>query len=303
VHDGSGTPGRIVDVGIRGDRITFIGDAAQARTYGRRVIDASGLIVAPGFIDPHNHALAGLPNGSEETRRNVPALMQGITTMTIGPDGRGAFEVARVIGESERVGVGTNVFTLVGFGTVRSAVIGSSASPATRAQVDSMRKLIEKAMVEGAYGVGSGLFYAPQVYSSTEEVIAVISAAKPYGGVYDTHQRDESSYSVGLMNSVREAIRIGRESGLTTNLGHVKALGVDVWGYADSVLRLMREARAQGHMVVADQYPWTACCRDGRRPGAGTRCAHASRNPRRANACWRRCARTFAVAAVIPRCS
>jgi N-acyl-D-aspartate/D-glutamate deacylase len=121
-----------------------------------------------------------------------------------------------------------------------------------------MRTLIDKAMREGAYGVGSGLFYAPQSYSTTDEVIAVISAAKPYGGVYDTHQRDESSYSIGLLNSVREAIRIGRESGLTTNLGHVKALGVDVWGYADSVLKLMREARAGGDMVVADQYPWTA---------------------------------------------
>ena len=76
--------------------------------------------------------------------------------------------------------------------------------------------------------------------------------------MYDTHQRDESSYTIGLLNSVREAIRVGRESGLTTNLGHVKALGVDVWGYSDSVLRLMRESRAQGHMVVADQYPWTA---------------------------------------------
>ena len=85
-----------------------------------------------------------------------------------------------------------------------------------------------------------------------------MKGASPYGGVYDTHQRDESSYSIGLLNSVREAIRIGRETGLTTNLGHVKALGVDVWGYADSVLALMRQSRAAGHMVVADQYPWTA---------------------------------------------
>jgi N-acyl-D-amino-acid deacylase len=258
VYDGSGAPGRIADVGIRGDRITFVGDAAQARVAARRTIDATGLIVAPGFIDPHNHLLAGLPGTNENTRRAPSALMQGITTMTIGPDGRGPFDVARVMAESEKVGIGTNVFTLVGFGDVRGAVMGNSAAKATPAQVDSMRKLIDKAMLEGAYGVGSGLFYAPQSFSSTDEVIAVISAAKPYGGVYDTHQRDESSYSVGLMNSVREAIRIGKESGLTTNLGHVKALGVDVWGYADSVLRLMREARAQGHMVVADQYPWTA---------------------------------------------
>ena len=258
VYDGSLTPSRVTDVGIRAERIVFVGDAAQARVRAGRVIEAQGLIVAPGFIDPHNHLLAGLPGANENTRRAPSALMQGITTLTIGPDGRGPFDVARVMAESEKAGIGTNVFTLVGFGDVRGNVMGNSSGKATPAQVDSMRKLIDKAMREGAYGVGGGLFYAPQSYSSTEEVIAVVSAAKPYGGIYDSHQRDESSYTIGLLNSVREAIRIGRESGLTTNIGHVKALGVDVWGYSDSVLRLMRESRAQGHMVVADQYPWTA---------------------------------------------
>ena len=256
VHDGSGSPGRVTDVGVRGDRIVFIGDGARLKAG--RVIDARGLIVAPGFIDPHTHVLAGAPGPNESSRRAESALMQGITTVTIGPDGRGPFNVAQIMADWDRLGAGVNVYNLVGFGAVRGAVMGNSSAKATPAQIDSMRRLIDKAMREGAYGVGGGLFYAPQSYSSTEEVIAVVSAAKPYGGVYDSHQRDESSYTIGLMNSVREAIRIGRESGLTTNIGHVKALGVDVWGYADSVLRLMREARAQGHMVVADQYPWTA---------------------------------------------
>jgi len=258
VYDGSGRPGRVTDVGIRGDRIVFVGDAAQAGVSGVRTLDARGLIVAPGFIDPHTHSLEGLPFLGEERRRNVGALMQGVTTVTIGSDGRGPIQVARVMSASEQAGLGTNIYTLVGFGTVRVRVMRLSSAPASAAQIDSMRSLIDKAMREGAYGVGSGLFYDPQSYATTEEVIAVVSAAKPYGGVYDTHQRDESSYSVGLLNSVREAIRIGRESGLTTNLGHVKALGVDVWGYADSVLRLMREERARGHMVVADQYPYTS---------------------------------------------
>ena len=257
VYDGSGTPGRVTDVGVRGDRIVFIGDGSRLRAG--RIVDARGLIVAPGFIDPHTHVLAASPsNANEVARRAESALMQGITTVTIGPDGRGPFNVAQVMGDWDRLGAGVNVYNLVGFGAVRGAVMGNSSAKATPAQIDSMRKLIDKAMREGAYGVGGGLFYAPQSYSSTEEVIAVVSAAKPYGGVYDSHQRDESSYTIGLLNSVRECIRIGRESGLTTNIGHVKALGVDVWGYADSVLRLMRESRAQGHMVVADQYPWTA---------------------------------------------
>jgi N-acyl-D-aspartate/D-glutamate deacylase len=257
VYDGSGAAPRVTDVGVRGDRIVFIGDA-RADVVASRTVDAKGLIVAPGFIDPHNHVLEGIAGANEPRRRAASALMQGITTVSISPDGRGPYDVARVLGDAERLGIGVNIYTLVGFGTVRSAVMGNSSAPVTTAQIDSMRALIDNALREGAFGVGSGLFYAPQSYSTTEEVIRVVSAAKPYGGVYDTHQRDESSYTIGLLNSVREAIRIGRESGLTTNLGHVKALGVDVWGYADSVLRLMKEARAAGHMVVADQYPWSA---------------------------------------------
>ncbi len=258
VYDGSGGAGRQTDVGIRGDRIVFLGDAVQARIKARQTIDASGLIVSPGFIDPHTHSFEGLPNLSLDHRKNVGALMQGVTTVVTGADGRGPLDVARVLAESNRLGLGTNTYALAGFGTVRERVMGSSSAPATPAQVATMKGLIGRAMAEGAFGVGSGLFYAPQSYASTEEVIAVLQGATPYGGVYDTHQRDESSYTIGLLNSVREAIRIGRETGLTTNIGHVKALGVDVWGYADSVLALMRAERATGHLVVADQYPWTA---------------------------------------------
>ena len=258
VYDGSGGPARRVDIGIRSDRIVFIGNAAQARIASKQTIDATNLIVSPGFIDPHTHSYEGLPNLSEERRKNTGALMQGVTTVVTGADGRGPLDVARVLTESERLGLGANTYALAGFGTARARVMGSSSAPASPSQVDSMKTLIAKAMSEGAFGVGSGLFYAPQSYATTEEVIAVLRGASPYGGVYDTHQRDESSYTIGLLNSVREAIRIGRETGLTTNLGHVKALGVDVWGCADSVLALMRQSRAAGHLVVADQYPWTA---------------------------------------------
>jgi N-acyl-D-aspartate/D-glutamate deacylase len=258
VYDGAGTAGRVADVGVRGDRIVLVGSVVSATLVARRRIDARGLIVAPGFIDPHTHAFEGLPGLSLERRRNVGTLMQGVTTVVLGADGRGPLDVARVLAESERAGIGTNTYVMAGFGTARGRVLGASSAPATPVQVDSMRMLIAAAMREGAFGVGAGLFYAPQFYSNTEEVIAVLKGASPYGGVYDSHQRDESSYTVGLLNSVREAIRIGRETGLATNIGHVKALGVDVWGYADSVLALMRAARAAGQKVFADQYAYTA---------------------------------------------
>lgn len=257
VYDGSGGAARTVDVGIRGDRIVFMGTATKT-TAATTKIDAKGLIVSPGFIDPHTHTYEGLPKLNATRRQNASSLMQGITTVVLGADGRGPLEVQKTLEESEREGLGTNTYAMAGFGTVRSRVMGASSAPASKAQIDSMRALITQAMKEGAYGVGSGLFYAPQSYANTEEVIAVVSAAKPFGGVYDTHQRDESSYTIGLLASVRETIRIGCESGLTSNVGHIKTLGVDVWGKADSVLGIMAEARRRGCKVTADQYPWTA---------------------------------------------
>lgn len=257
VYDGRTAAPAYVDLGVRGDRIVFIG-TAHPRQGARLRVDATGMLVAPGFIDPHTHAYEGLPRLGVERRRNLSSLMQGITTVVLGADGRGPLDVRDVLTAAEAAGLGTNTYALTGFGTVRTHVMGNSSAPATDTQIDSMRALISRAMEEGAYGVGSGLFYVPQSYATTDEVLRVVSAAKPFGGVYDTHQRDESSYSIGLFASTREAIRIGCESGLTTNIGHIKTLGVDLWGKADSVLAIMREARARGCVVVADQYPWTA---------------------------------------------
>lgn len=257
VYDGRGGPAREAAVGIRGDRIVFVG-AVPAGATAKRRIDARGKVVTPGFIDPHTHVYEGLPRLSVERRRNLPSIMQGITTVVLGADGRGPSDVKQVLDASQAAGLGTNTYALVGFGTVRVKVMGNSSAPATAEQIAQMRALITQAMQEGAYGVGSGLFYVPQTYATTDEVLSVVSAAKPFGGVYDTHQRDESSYSIGLLASTREAIRIGCESGLTSNIGHIKALGVDLWGKADSVLNIMREARARGCKVVGDQYPWTA---------------------------------------------
>jgi N-acyl-D-aspartate/D-glutamate deacylase len=251
-----GAAPRIADVGIVGDRVVFVGRANARDSRPKRTIDASGLVVAPGFIDPHAHVLEDL--SSPERRANVPYLMQGVTTVITGNDGGGPPEVARTFAVWERQQLGTNAALLVGQGSVRGRVLGMSDAAPTVGQLDSMRALVARAMDEGALGLSSGLYYAPGSYASTEEVIELAKIAGRAGGVYDSHLRDESSYTIGLLAAVDEAIRIGREAAIPVNISHIKALGADVWGLSDSVIAHVRAARAAGIRVTADQYPYLA---------------------------------------------
>jgi N-acyl-D-aspartate/D-glutamate deacylase len=255
VVDGTGSAPRRADVAVRGDRIVFIGDA-QNRVRAARVIDATGMIVAPGAVDPHAHVTEDLSDSADAA--NLPFLMQGVTTVITGNDGHGTPKVAELLAGWEKHGMGTNAAVLVGHGAVRRTVMGMSSAAPTPAQLDSMRALVRQAMEAGAVGLSSGLFYAPGSFGTTEEVIELARVAARYGGLYDSHTRDESSYGIGLVASVSEAMRIGRESGARVNISHIKALGVDVWGQSDSVIKLVRAARAAGQQVTADQYPYTA---------------------------------------------
>jgi len=258
VVDGTGAPPRVLDVGIRGERIAFLGDASRERVAAARVIDVSGLVVAPGFIDPHSHTLDDLTNASAERRANVAYLMQGVTTVITNNDGGGTLEIGKTLDEWTRNGIGTNAALYVPQGSVRGRVLGMSAAPATPAQLDEMRRLVARGMDEGAIGMSTGLYYAPGSYASTDEVIELAKVASAKGGLYDSHLRDESSYTIGLIGAVNEAIRIGREAKLPIHISHIKALGVDVWGQSDSVIGLIRKARAEGIDVTADQYPYVA---------------------------------------------
>ncbi|MEJ7810166.1 MAG: D-aminoacylase [Gemmatimonadaceae bacterium] len=256
VVDGSGAAPRRADVGIRGDRIAFIGNASRARVTGTRTIDAAGLVVAPGFIDPHTHTLEDL--NSPQRRQNVNYLMQGVTTVITGNDGGGPADIAATLDGWERGGIGTNAALLVGQGTVRRSVLGMSDAKPTPAQLDSMRALVLRAMRGGALGMSTGLYYAPGSYATTDEVIALARVAAEQGGVYDSHLRDESSYTIGLVGAVTEAIRIAREARIPVNISHIKALGADVWGQSDSIIALIKRARSEGLQVTADQYPYKA---------------------------------------------
>jgi N-acyl-D-aspartate/D-glutamate deacylase len=258
VYTGFDTPPFAGDVVFLGDKIVYVGSDAANRYDARQVVNAKGKIVAPGFIDVHAHPDTYIRSTDSQQRLNAPWLFQGVTTVFIGVDGRGTPDVANERAVFERQGVGTNLVLYVGFGAVRERVLRDDARAPSATELDQMRALVAKGICEGAIGFSTGLFYVPQSFSKTGEVIALAREAARRGGIYDTHQRDESSYTIGLLNSVREAIQIGHEAGMPVHIAHIKALGVDVQGQAPQVISTIEMARAARQDVTADQYPWAA---------------------------------------------
>lgn len=184
--------------------------------------------------------------------------MQGVTTVMTNNDGGGPVNIGEQLEGWRKNGIGTNAAVYIGQGSVRGAVMGMSDATPTPAQLDSMKKLVARGMDQGAIGMSTGLYYAPGSYSPTEEVIELAKVAAAKGGLYDSHIRDESSYTIGLIAAVNEVIRIGREAHMPVHISHIKALGVDVWGQSDTVIALMKKARADGIDITASQYPYTA---------------------------------------------
>ncbi len=258
VYSGAAAPPSTDDVVIVGDKIVYVGPDGTKRYNPREIVNAQGKIVAPGFIDVHTHPDTYIRSHDSKQRLNAPWLFQGATTLFIGVDGEGTPDVAKERTQFEQQGVGTNLVPYVGFGAIRRQVLHEDDRAPSGAELNEMRKLVAKGMCEGAIGFSTGLFYAPQSFAKTDEVIALAKEAAARGGIYDTHQRDESSYSIGLLNSVNEVIQIGREAGLPVHFAHIKALGVDVQGQAPAVIAAIDAARRAGQDVTADQYPWSA---------------------------------------------
>jgi N-acyl-D-aspartate/D-glutamate deacylase len=216
------------------------------------------MIVAPGFIDPHTHMGDDLVSDDASTRLVPAFLMQGVTTAVIGNDGGGNPDVAKVLGSAATRPVGINYAAFVGFGAVRKEVVGEANRAPTAAELGRMRALVGRAMCQGALGLSTGLFYSPQSFAKTDEVVALAREAGMRGGVYDSHIRDESSYNVGLSAAIDEALAVGRQAGLPVNISHIKALGVDVHGKAPAIVAKVEAAQRSGQKVTADQYPWSA---------------------------------------------
>ncbi|MEL7447130.1 MAG: amidohydrolase family protein [Pseudomonadota bacterium] len=258
LFDGSGQPGTISDIAIRGDQIVFVGADASAKFQADRVIDADGFVVAPGFIDPHTHAGSDLGSQDEGRRSNHAFAFQGVTTVMVGNDGFGSPEIGAMSQAAEGLGIGTNVAFLVGFGAVREEVLGKANRAPDEGELAQMVSLTRQAMCEGAWGLSTGLYYVPQSYSETDEVIALAKVAGELGGYYDTHMRDESTYNVTVTGALSETLRIGKEARLPVHIAHIKALGPAVWGHSAQMIEMIEEARAAGQRVTADQYPWEA---------------------------------------------
>lgn len=250
VIDGTGRPGYRANVRIVGDRIARVGRFAPKQD--EEIIQARGLVIAPGFIDIHNHSEGGLAREPAATNQ----VSQGITTLAVGPDGGSPWPIADYLKKREEQKIAVNVLSFIGQATVREQVMGKDYDRAASSEeISKMRQLVDQAMREGAFGLSSGLEYDVGRKATTEELIALARAASPYGGIYMTHMRDEEE---GMLDALGEAIRIGREARLPVQISHIKMGNKNVWGQSAKAIALINRTRRAGGDVTADCYPYTA---------------------------------------------
>lgn len=248
VYDGTGAAPITQDIAIKGNKIVKIGASLSGEAL--KVIDATGLAVSPGFIDVHTHAepLPLMPQAESHVR-------QGVTTSLGGPDGSCPLPLGAYLDSLAIQTVGINIAYLVGHNTVRSHVMGLENRAPTAAELTEMEQLIEQGMLDGAFGISTGLKYLPGAYANLDEVVTLSKAASKYGGIYTSHMREEG---LGLLEGVGEAIQISEQANIPVVLTHHKAVGQPMWGASAKTLAMVDAARAKGLNVMIDQYPYTA---------------------------------------------
>ena len=250
ILDGTGAQGFVSDVGVLDGRIAEVGDLSRRSALER--IDASGHVVAPGFIDPHTH--------SRGTIFEIPTadnfVLQGVTTLVEGNDGSSPLDLGQWYDSlTASGGTAPNFAMFIGHGSIRTEVLGSADRDPTADDLDAMKALVASGMTDGALGLSTGLFYLPGSFAETSEVIELARVAAADRGIYISHMRNEGD---GVFTSVRETIRIGREAGIPVQMTHHKIGAWRNFGRADESIALMAEARAEGVDITFDQYPYTA---------------------------------------------
>ena len=254
IHDGTGKAGYVGDVAIAGDKIVGVGQVAVAGSP--RVIDGTGLVVAPGFIDLHTHCDSGDNSVTKPIHRlNQCYVTQGVTTVVTGNCGAGPVDVKAFYAALDKNGVGTNVAHLVPHNAVRTRAMGNANRQPTAEELKKMEELVEAGMKAGAWGLATGLIYTPGTYAKTDEIIALARVAAKHKGIYASHIRHEDTR---LIEAIEEALTIGREAKLPVHVSHIKASGKKAWGLSGDAVSLIRKAQESGMAVTADQYPYVA---------------------------------------------
>jgi N-acyl-D-amino-acid deacylase len=249
IIDGSGRAAFRGDVRVKGDKIVKIGSIKAKK--GDVIIDANGKILAPGFIDIHNHSESGLLSQGAAANQ----VSQGITTILVGPDGGSPFPLNEYFAKLQGK-IAPNVGAFIGHASLREEVMNKDYKrQTTTEELAKMLVLMEAAMKDGAFGLSSGLEYDTGFSASTEELIALARVAARYDGIYMTHMRDEEE---GMLDALREAIRIGKEAKLPVQISHIKMGNRNVWGKSAEAIALIEGERKNGFDITADVYPYTA---------------------------------------------
>lgn len=249
IIDGTGRAAFRGDVRVKGDKIVKIGNLKAKK--GETVLDANGRVLAPGFIDIHNHSESGLVREGAAANQ----VSQGITTVLVGPDGGSPFPLSEYFAKLQSK-IAPNVGAFIGHASLREQVMNKDfRRQTTTEELAKMLVLMDQSMRDGAFGLSSGLEYDTGFSASTEELIALARVAAKYDGIYMTHMRDEEE---GLLDAIREAIRIGKEAKLPVQISHIKAGNRNVWGKSVDAIALVETERRNGLDITADVYPYTA---------------------------------------------
>jgi N-acyl-D-amino-acid deacylase len=274
VMDGTGNPWFAADVGVRDGRIAAVGRLDDAPA--RRVIDAKGKIVAPGFIDVHSHAAEGLLSKDVKRRQAANLVTQGATTVVVNPDGASTHPLPEQKRRFQRLAFAPNVILMVGHNSVRRAVLKDDyRRAATPAEVAEMRRRVREEMRAGAFGLTAGLEYSPGIWSTTEELIALVEEIVPFDGAFIVHERSSGADPfwyfpsqhpnphTSMIDNILELIEISERTGAKVVATHIKARGAHFWGSSSVMIQLIERARARGVRIYADQYPYNSTGSDG----------------------------------------